>query len=166
MDTQVVKLIEMNRLSKIFQLAFIIGILVFLIVVESNTSRLEIFNLTSFGIVYLILLISRDLIGIRKKIIIYPHKVIRKNGFWTSAIPISAICAVEADIMKGSPSYLVIKTDRSMYRMGQELNKMQITEAVVCIFEQIRLHYPENLAKINPDKKKKEQEALAEFWRN
>jgi hypothetical protein len=62
-------------------------------------------------------------------------------------------------------SQLLIKTAESEFTIGFGLRYGQLSEASAYILEQIRIHYPENYARMQDEKRQKEQEAVAEFWR-
>jgi hypothetical protein len=61
-------------------------------------------------------------------------------------------------------SQLLIKTAESEFTIGFGLRYGQLSEASAYILEQIRIHYPENYARMQDEKRQKEQEAVAEFW--
>ena len=77
-------------------------------------------------------------------ITVTPQSVFKKSLFGTQRVPIEAIRYAQFERKRQGRAWLIIKTEDFEFYMGSPLGKKKINEAVACILEQIRLHYPEH----------------------
>ncbi len=77
-------------------------------------------------------------------ITVTPQSVFKKSLFGTQRVPIEAIRYAQFERKRQGRVWLIIKTEDFEFYMGNPLGKKKINEAVACILEQIRLHYPEH----------------------
>jgi uncharacterized membrane protein YbhN (UPF0104 family) len=77
-------------------------------------------------------------------ITVTPQNVLKKSLFGRQQVPIGLIRYAQLERKRHGRVWLIIKTDEFEFFMGNPLGKKKIREAVACILEQIRLHYPEH----------------------
>ncbi len=98
------------------------------------------FIIVLIGIVAAVGVLSNSI----ETITVTPQSVFKKSLFGTQRVPIGEIRYAQLERKRQGRLWLIIKTEDFEFFMGNPLGKKKIQEAVACILEQIRLHYPEH----------------------
>jgi hypothetical protein len=79
-----------------------------------------------------------------KKFIITQHGVVKRSLFGSKSIPLGTIRVAKIQSGLKGGAYLLIKTDRSKFKMGNGIVGDQLNDALNYLLEQIRVNHPEN----------------------
>ncbi len=186
MDAQT-KIIKPNLRSNIWtfiQAAFVIFLVYALFGFKLNDGSVII--IISIMLLYVIVFI----VHVTRRIVITSDSIEQTSWFQTQSISLQLVRGVSVIPVMGfgvwlvwsvellvglasqstswsfsDKSQLLVNTNEVEFKIGVGISDSQLNEAVAFILEQIRTHYPENYAVMEAEKKQKEREAVAEFWR-